>query len=58
MPGAFLEMLVHVDVIPIGMAYLLEPVHIKLPDEGCEVVMFEVGGKGFLCESGDVFDLE
>lgn len=51
-------MLVHVDVIPIRMAYLFEPVHVELSDKRCEVVVLEVGWKGFFCEFGDVFDLE
>lgn len=40
------------------MSDLLEAVHVQLPDEGCKVMMFKVGGEYFFCESGDVFDDE
>lgn len=58
MPSPFLEMLVHVDVVPIRMADLLEAIHVELPDEGSEVMVLEVGRQRFFCEFRDVFDLE
>ena len=51
-------MLVHVDVVPIRMADLLEAIHVELPDEGSEVMVLEVGRQRFFCEFRDVFDLE
>lgn len=40
------------------MADFAKSVHVELADEGGEVFVFEVAGKDFLCEFGDVFDIE
>ena len=43
MPGAFLKMLVHVDVVAIRMPNLLESIHVELTDKGSKVVVLEIG---------------
>ena len=55
---ALLEMFIHVDVVSLGMADLLEAVHVELADEGGEVVVFEVSWQHLLCEACDIFDIE
>lgn len=55
---ALFEVFVHVYIVSLGMADLLETVHVQLPDERCKIMMFEVGGEYFFCESGDIFDDE
>lgn len=39
---SLLEMFVHVDVVTLRVADLLEAIHIELSDEGSEVMMFEI----------------
>jgi hypothetical protein len=57
-PGACLEVLVHVDVFPLVVAYFFEAVHVELPDEGGEIAMLEVDGEDILGEAGDALDGE
>jgi len=48
--GARLEILVHVNILTLGVAYLVEAVHVELANEGGEVVVFEVLGQNLLSE--------
>jgi hypothetical protein len=57
-PGPRFEVLVHVNIVPFGMADLLEAVHVELADKGSKVAMLEVDRQNLLRKLGDVFDCE
>lgn len=40
------------------MAYFIEAIHVKLPNKGGKVAMFEIFGENSVCESVDVFYIE
>lgn len=46
MPGP--EVLVHVDVVAVGVARLAKAVHVELPNEGAEVAVLKIFGKDLL----------
>jgi hypothetical protein len=56
--GALFKVLVHVNIVALGMADLLEPVHVQLTDKRSKIMMFEVRGKHFLSEPSDIFNNE
>jgi hypothetical protein len=55
---AFLKVLIHVDVVAVGVANLFESVHIELPNEGGKIVMLEVTRQHLLREPRDILDIE
>ena len=55
---AFLKVLIHVDVVAVGVANLFEAVHVELPDEGGKIVMLEVARQHLLREPRDILDIE
>lgn len=56
--AAFPEMVMHVYVLPVGVASFPEAVHVELPDEGRKVAVLEVLRKDLVGEFGDVFDVK
>lgn len=56
--GALFKVLVHVNIVALGMADLLEAVHVQLPNKRSKIMMFEVRRKHFLSEPSDIFNNE
>jgi hypothetical protein len=52
------EVTVSIDVVSLGVADLVEAVHVELTDEGRVVFVFVVDGEHFFCELRDVVDVQ
>jgi hypothetical protein len=50
--------LVHVNIVALGVPHLAKSVHVELPDEGGEVLVLEVPRENVLGESGHALDIE
>ena len=35
-----------------------EPIHVELPDEGCQVAMLEIFGENIFCKPTNIHDIE
>lgn len=53
-----LEVIVHVDVVSVGMAGFAEAVHVELSNEGAEVAVLEVTGQDLLGKASHLPDVE
>lgn len=50
------EVLVHINIFPLRMAYFFEPIHIQLANKRSKVPMLEVLRQNFLRELCDIFN--
>jgi len=52
----FFEVFVYVHIVALVMPYFVEAIHVKLANEGREIVMFKVLGQDHVSKAVDILD--